>query len=284
MEQQQLRELRIKYSNLERDYEATLVNIDNERRISGTQSAQQVKHDQEDDYIDPVLRLQFEELFRDGRTSASKLHNLLFMRNTLDDDVTPCLRFGGNPLTSTKKIIDSLIANTCFFEEISAEELVKLQLRDTEIRLRQAEKAAQVEEVESPTPSMFKKTVLERFANAMTSASEAINPTTAGCSTCGKSDAYKARFKISDFGVDNAWYPICQNCADRLEAVCDFYQFIRNLRQGLYSTRNVKELYLEAMHLKRTMFYTRIGAKGLLSFSSSFHNAPVRINSALLSP
>ncbi|KAJ3121555.1 hypothetical protein HK101_006729, partial [Irineochytrium annulatum] len=62
--------------------------------------------------------------------------------------------------------------------------------------------------------------------------------------------------------ADDPWCVICPQCRDRLVAVCDFYDFIRHVRQGLYSTRRSEDLWMEVVQLKRRMWYARVGAAG----------------------
>ncbi|KAI8914226.1 hypothetical protein EDD86DRAFT_198757 [Gorgonomyces haynaldii] len=279
LEQAQLRDLRIRYTQMERKYEDLLIEMDNAKpqenklRISTDRPTKE-------DFIDPRLLEQFRELVEQGpRLKFHKIHNYIFMRNALEDEVIPCLRFGGNPLTSTKKFIDAIVANTCFIEEMDAEAINKLKERDEKIKSQQVKPPSPA--TATPTQSLFNKTVLERLTNALT-ISEPELPPPGGCSTCGKQEEYRFRFKISDVSQD-VWCPICISCRDRLLAVVEFYQFIRNMRQGLYSTRPVEDLYIETLNLKRMMFYTRIGAKVAIDRPDFFTSTmPVRMNSSLL--
>jgi hypothetical protein len=190
------------------------------------------------------------------------------MRNALEDDITPCLRFGGNPRTSTKKFIDAIIANNCFIEEMDDKEIDGLVERDK--RASQVSLAKEKEkQLQTPTTGLFNKTVLERITNAWTPAMSSLEE--GGCSTCGRDELYRYRFKISDVQQD-IWYPICLNCRSRLLAVCDFYQFIRNLKQGLYANRTMDDLYMEVLSIKRMMFYTRIGAGNSVNPDAIFAN------------
>jgi hypothetical protein len=257
IEQKTLGQLRHKYAKLEQEHEDLVLQSqknDSPRITVETKSPDMPKFE---DVIDPFLFAHFKELVEQAPTlKATKLHMMLFMRNALEDDVTPCLRFGGNPRTSTKKFIDAIIANNCFIEEMDEKQINELIERDKRASQLSLEKAQQTA-APTPTVSLFNKTVLERITNAWTP-SGAPDVST-GCSTCGRDEPYKYRFKISDVQQD-IWYPICLNCRARLLAVCDFYQFIRNLKQGLYTTRSMEDLYLEALSIKRMMFYTRIGA------------------------
>ena len=214
--------------------------------------------------IDDCLFKYFQELYDEASNlRASKLHNLVYMKNALEDDVKPCLRFGGNPRTSTTKFIDAIIANNCFIEEMSTKQIEELKERDAK---NQQIAKEQAQSTPPPTVSLFNMTVLEKISNALTISSKEVEGE--GCATCGREEPYRYRFKISDVQQD-LWYPICLNCRERLLAVVDFYQFIRNIKQGLYPGKSVQELYFYGVSLKRNMFYTRIGAGNLISLDDA---------------
>ncbi|KAJ1334308.1 hypothetical protein BSLG_008143 [Batrachochytrium salamandrivorans] len=265
--------------------------------------------------IDSQLFVHFEEFLHfASKAKVNKLHSLVFMRNVLEDDVTPCLRFGGNPRTSTKKFIDAIVAHTCFVEQMSLDQMEELKTRDARQTQLAAEKehaarhpeasadgnshsgsshAAtepkhQSQKASTPGQGLFSKTVIERLTHALSSANlpgMSLGDKTlagpAGCSTCGRDEEYRFHFRISDVSEDT-WFPICLNCRDRLVAVCDFYSFVRDMRQGLYTTRPAQDLYMEVLSLKSAMFYARIGVAQVENKHEIFRNIkPVRPNSAL---
>ncbi|KAJ3408536.1 Guanine nucleotide exchange factor (GEF) which may activate RAB8A and RAB8B [Chytridiales sp. JEL 0842] len=263
------------------------------------------------DPIDPQLLREFQEFLKQGPTvKLNKLHTIPFMKNLLDDDITPCLKFGGNPRTSTRRLVDSIVQNSCFVEEMTPAQIANLQAQHATLKeltdpssaassgssststaakktvtttgvtstQTETEKAITASAL-APTHAIFQKTVLERFSTwstsistTTTSASTSPQSTSSstvlpalpaslvinGCSACGKIGPTKHHFKISE-QQDDAWCPICQQCRDRLVSVCEFYNFVRHIRQGLFSTRRHEDLYLEVMALKRKMFYARIG-------------------------
>ncbi|KAI8898668.1 hypothetical protein BC833DRAFT_648525 [Globomyces pollinis-pini] len=284
MEQTHLRELRLRYAKLEEEHEQLAL------KISETQKEKELEQPQADvsveaedaNLIDPFLFDQFKEMVDEApRIKASKFHNLLYMRNAMEDDVIPCLRFGGNPRTSTKKFIDAIMANNCFIEEMNEETLSLLVERDKKLIAAAEEKK---EEPPTPSASIFNKTVFERLTNVLTPSSNTFEQTPGGCSTCGRDEPYRYQFKISDVQQD-IWFPICVNCRDRLVAVCDFYQLVRNIRQGLYSSRKQEDLYLEALNIKRTMFYKRTVATGCSHPDLALNKCmPVRTNSSAILP
>ncbi|KAI8136530.1 hypothetical protein BJV82DRAFT_487027, partial [Fennellomyces sp. T-0311] len=77
------------------------------------------------------------------------------------------------------------------------------------------------------------------------------------CQACGRQDPNTPlpyRFRISYM---DDWACIDRYCRDRLVAVCEFYVFIRNVRQGYYNRRTIPDLYHEAIRLRLQMFYAR---------------------------
>lgn len=159
--------------------------------------------------IDQTLLKHFEVLKDQGsKTRWKNIHSVTFMKNALQDDVEPCLRFGGEPKISYKKFLDAIMDQSGFIDEYVAP-----------------------------------------------GSSSRILPTV--CSTCAL-EPPSFKFRITD--VDqNLFTLICKSCKIRLEAVISFYEFIRNLRQGLLNDRSTNDLYLESVHLRRVMFYARLG-------------------------
>lgn len=304
LEQAQSRELRVRIAQLEQEREDVTKNASlastsgmpfarlSVTRGSGvgrqSEARQSLSIMNTDDLIDPFLFEQFVELIEKApRFKMTKIHDIPFMHNSLEDDVTPCLRFGGNPRTSTRKFIDAIVANTCFVELMNEDQIQELEERDERIRrssLVAASESSSSSKNTTPTMSLFNKTMLERITNALTAQSPGLSDTAdqEGCATCGRMETYQFRFKISDVQQD-VWYPICSDCRFRLLSVLDFYQFIRNMRQGLFSTRPPRDLYLETLCYKRIMFFARIGCGGLKDVDSLFQILdPVRPDSSIM--
>ncbi|KAJ3118317.1 hypothetical protein HDU96_002474 [Phlyctochytrium bullatum] len=315
-----------------------------------------------DPEIDPLLLAEFSDFLAQSPTvKLNKLHTIPFMKSTKDDDVVPCLRFGGNPRTVTSKLIDAIMLNSCFVEEMTPQQIALANQHleppsiggaapstatgadrlippagsspapiagapgtpvDPTQRVRRptvdAERPASG--TATPTQAIFQqRTVLERLstwtAAAVASTTSATSnpvspapaagvvapstsgvpaallltsptptpavPTTSsaassapaspspgastaptGCTACARPVFLRYHFRVSE-QPDDAWCPICAPCRDRMVAACEFYNFVRHVRQGLYSTRRREDLFVEVMALKRRMFYARIGAAGL---------------------
>ncbi|KAI7876104.1 hypothetical protein K492DRAFT_152022 [Lichtheimia hyalospora FSU 10163] len=81
----------------------------------------------------------------------------------------------------------------------------------------------------------------------------------APCQACGRQDQHPLPYRFRTSYFDD-WACIDRYCRDRLVAVCEFYVFIRNVRQGYYNTRSLPDLYQECMRLRLQMFYARMGA------------------------
>ncbi|KAF7730172.1 Guanine nucleotide exchange factor (GEF) which may activate RAB8A and RAB8B [Apophysomyces ossiformis] len=190
--------------------------------------------------VDEMMLDEFKEFVTFGTSiPLKKLHTIPFMKNCQTEDVEPCLRFGPNSRLSARKINDAIVMNTCYIEEAPpgyAEEQAK---RSTEIPLK---------------ISASKTMIWERFSSANSQGTPFI-----GCQACGRNNnsPLPYRFRISYF---DDWACIDRYCRDRLVAVCEYYVFIRNVRQGYYSSRTIPDLYQEAMRLRLQMFYARMGA------------------------
>ncbi|KAJ3300587.1 hypothetical protein HK104_009922 [Borealophlyctis nickersoniae] len=329
MEQEQLRELRIKMAELQMAHERWAAGEDDgaeEEETDGTAAGTGEAPDSHpvvvnappgsqpsssgpavDETIDQLLFAEFEEFLNKAATlKPSKINTLQFMRNTLDDDITPCLRFGGNPRTSTKKLIDAIQANTCYVEEMTQAQMAAFQAKQDRMQSsverplspRPPNSSQSTDErrsslstpSDSPTPvrpgpppssmptqTIFNKTVMERLtsfgssfsagsltlptaSSSSTSSSTSSSSTYLlnGCSTCGRSGMCRFQFKTTDL-PDDIWCPICTNCRDRLVSVCEFYNFIRHVRQGLYTSRKREDLWKEMVGFKRKMFLARVG-------------------------
>ncbi|KAJ3189746.1 rab guanine nucleotide exchange factor S2 [Gaertneriomyces sp. JEL0708] len=323
MEQAQLQELRSRMEAMEGG--SLTVNLEPASQRSSIYSVRSDSASESyadstgpDEAIDPILFAEFQDFMTSSPdVKLSKMHTLHFMRNVLEDDVSPCLRFGGNPRTSTKKFIEAIIANTCFVEELSASQTAAIEGRKSSERLASkpgsprlsvspTRKPAHVKRnslqetidfaaaagypisqtrTPPPTQAIFNKSVMERLSNAFggnsyQSAAATFSPNT--CSTCGRTGQSSCRFQFKvSASADDIWCPICANCRDRLVAVCEFYMFARHVRQGLYSTRKAEDVYLEMLTMKRKMFYARIGAAKFAEKDAVFTRRKTRPNSVV---
>lgn len=171
--------------------------------------------------IDPMLLSEFEEFVSCG--PSQKLHTIPFMKNCLLEDIEPCLRFYPSSRLATKKLYEAISLNTCFIEEC------------IQACPQQAD----------PLKISALKTALWERATAIP-----------GCQACGRNTeaVLPYRFRIS---VMDDWACIDKFCRDRLVAVCEFYSFIRNTRQGYYHSRTLSDLYDESVQLRLCMFYAR---------------------------
>ncbi|KAJ3023180.1 UNVERIFIED_CONTAM: hypothetical protein HDU68_008746 [Siphonaria sp. JEL0065] len=251
-----------------------------------------------------------------GPLKLNKLHTLPFLKTCLEEDVLPCLKFGGNPRTNTKKLVDAILVNMCFVEEMNATQIagnkeyhatLKRSLdvqaeyaarssnssstsfvntvtttatsassavstpapstpnaSPSKFTIQQANQSlllANTSTKDSPTHQLFTKSVLQTLSGWASS-----TPTTVpssivlhGCPTCGLTPTPTSyHFKISDSPGDK-WIPICKDCRNRLVAVCEFYNFVRHLKLGLYSTRGDAEVYGEVVQLRVKMWEARCG-------------------------
>ncbi|KAI7907858.1 uncharacterized protein BX663DRAFT_539272 [Cokeromyces recurvatus] len=196
---------------------------------------------------DALLLDEFKEFVKTGtKVSLKKIHMIPFMKACQEEDVEACLRFGPNNRLSIRKVNEAIVMNTCFIEEAPTgfqEEQTKKIIAGASLKI-----------------SATATKMWERLSNASNNSSSYTQTTVFnGCQACGRSDGTSLpyRFRISYF---DDWACIDRFCRDRLVAVCEFYVFIRNIRQGLYNNRDIQDLYHEAMRLRLQMFYARMGA------------------------
>ncbi|KAI8975774.1 hypothetical protein BDF20DRAFT_880618, partial [Mycotypha africana] len=178
----------------------------------------------------------------------------MYMKNSLSEDVEPCLRFGPNSRLSPKKLVDAILMNACFIEKTPYG-----------FSKEQAKKA-----VETPLRNSATKHMLWEYLStgSLTSSSStaSISSNNNGahhqpsieCQACGymTENDLPYRFRIS---ILDDWACIDRYCRDRLVSVCEFYTFIRNIRQGYYNGRTLSDLFQESTRLKLQMFYARMG-------------------------
>ncbi|KAI8390956.1 uncharacterized protein BYT42DRAFT_610225 [Radiomyces spectabilis] len=192
--------------------------------------------------FDPMALYEFQEFVKLGNSVPLKrLHTIPFLRNCQMEDTEPCLRFGPHPRFSARKINDAIANNVCFIE-IAPSGFAKQQMN----------RALTVPLHFSASKSM----VWERFSSSSSTSHSA--SAVLACHACGRHDTkgLPYRFRISPM---DDWACIDKFCRDRLVAVCEFYLFVRNLRQGYYSNRSLPDLYQEVIRLKLQMFYARMG-------------------------
>ncbi|KAG0166408.1 hypothetical protein DFQ28_006573 [Apophysomyces sp. BC1034] len=53
--------------------------------------------------------------------SLRRLHSLEYMKQNLVEDIEPCLRFGSSPYTTSRKILESILARSCVLEALPEE-------------------------------------------------------------------------------------------------------------------------------------------------------------------
>ncbi|KAI9312662.1 hypothetical protein BX666DRAFT_1985271 [Dichotomocladium elegans] len=192
------------------------------------------------DKFDVLMLAEFDEFIKSSPSvQLKKLHTSIpFLKNCLAEDVEPCLRFGANPRLSARKIAEAIVMNTCFIEEAPVGFAEEQARRPPDMPLR---------------ISTSKTMIWERISNGG-------NPLhiLGACQACGRQDQHPLPYRFRTSYFDD-WACIDRFCRDRLVAVCEFYVFIRNVRQGYYSTRSLPDLYQEAMRLRLQMFYARLG-------------------------
>ncbi|CAO3657579.1 unnamed protein product [Mucor hiemalis] len=192
--------------------------------------------DSDDTYLDSSFQSQ---------TNTMEVNTLQtpvdFMSRVEVEDIEPCLQFGRpDSHMCVKTLMEHMKVAPCFIEPITLKEARNLP---------------------SPTnaiSSAYYRPLWEKLVLSY------IPPHQLECSACGnkcrasanitKHNEVYYRFRLKD---TEDWLFIDQNCRDRLVAVCDFYNFINNIRMGLYKQRSLHDLYLENIKLRLNIFYSR---------------------------
>ncbi|GAA5811615.1 hypothetical protein MFLAVUS_005055 [Mucor flavus] len=214
-------------------------NDETERRASRDLASLFTQEESPEHQIDPIVLNEFEEFVKtENSVPIRKLHTIPYMKNSLIEDVEPCLRFGPSSRLSARKLVEAIVLNTCFIEESPFGFSQEQAKRPFDVPLK---------------VSAAKNMIWERLSSTPTAPF-------AGCQACGRNsnnnNDLPYRFRIS---VLDDWACIDRYCRDRLVAVCEFYLFIRNIRQGYYNGRTIPDLYHESTRLKLQMFYARMG-------------------------
>ncbi|XP_002733026.1 guanine nucleotide exchange factor for Rab-3A-like [Saccoglossus kowalevskii] len=75
------------------------------------------------------------------------------------------------------------------------------------------------------------------------------------CALTGTQKVCKYRFRL---GETDKWYNISAACRDRITAVCDFYTYLRYIKQGLVKA-DEKDMYWEVIRLRSDMSLVKLG-------------------------
>ncbi|KAJ1944062.1 hypothetical protein FBU59_002708, partial [Linderina macrospora] len=187
--------------------------------------------------IDDVLLGEFEEFAKLAQAPRSTTYlNTAFMKHVVSEDIEPCLRFGPHPRISSHNVLDAIVSNKLQIEEMTPQ--VAAEMRRQQLA---------VEKTSSNRQAML----WERFRGTV-----AVNPN--GCQACGREAQCTYRFSMGQRDIE--WIQVDSYCRDRLVAVCEFYGFVRYLRQGIYASRSTMDMFQETIHRRLCMFYARIGA------------------------
>lgn len=176
------------------------------------------------------------------KTSLEAIHRLPFLKQCLELDIEPCLRFGNTikaSRLSMKKVLDAIIREPCFIESDTPK---KRHSHDDRLATPKQ-------------PAVRRSSFAFNTFKFRSSTEEAQQQQCYGCGTTMNNDLFRFRLKEQDkesFWIDRA-------CRDRLVAVCDFYVFIRHIRSGLQSQRTIQSLFQECIWLKLCMFWARSG-------------------------
>ncbi|CAO3612111.1 unnamed protein product [Cunninghamella blakesleeana] len=198
-----------------------------------------------------------------------KLYQFAYMKYCQLEDVEPCLRFGPHSRLSVKKMMDYLLHQPCFIEQMSIQSMNETndQPVTTMIPSSVAQRSLIWDRWQNSLTSSHSNSNLNNSSKSKSSTTTTMI-TPIGCAACGrpKENNHENNNNINtlyyQFKLDEKddWLPIDQYCRDRLVAVCEFFVFIRNIHLRLYTHRSIDDLYSENIRLRLQMFYSRMGA------------------------
>jgi len=239
--------------------------------------------------IDTFLLAEFKDFISSAfNVRMSKLHSIPYMKNCLEDDIMPCLRFGADPKISWKRLTEEIASNSLLLQEISPKDSkppspqVSRPERSSSFSVGNLSSDAEpttptYQNIPQNRSSMWARLSVQAGFGSGIIYDQVVN----GCQACGRpnsqSNPIRFQFRIerqNKSDDSNEWSPLCSVCRDRIVACCEFYNFIRHIRQGLYTNRGIAELYYENIRLKRQMFYARVGALNQADFDYGFGKLP----------
>lgn len=300
-ETQQLKELRAKMEEMNQENEK------NQKIMEETNKRMSIISELSDDSIydvetiDTYLLAEFKDFISSAiNVRMSKLHNIPYMRNCLEDDIMPCLRFSSDPKISWKRLTEEIAANSLLLQEISHQDSRSpsppsnantdyinslnastpsssmSNLNNTSSSNSLNTKPTSTSSQQNNRSSMWVRLSMQAgFGSGVI-----FDPVFNGCQACGRPNSQSSPIRFQ-FRIDKSeksehptWSPLCAVCRDRIVACCEFYNFIRHIRQGLYTNRGIAELYYESVRLKRQMFYARLGALNQSDLDYGFGKLP----------
>ncbi|KAJ2546513.1 hypothetical protein EV175_005570 [Coemansia sp. RSA 1933] len=205
--------------------------------------------------LDETLLAEFKEFATQAQSPRSSTYmSMSYIKSVVSADIEPCLRFGPHPRISSRNVHDAIMANRLQIEEMTAQIAAEMRRQQQSTERTDGNRRAML---------------WERFSGSI-----AVNPN--GCQACGREcQQCSYRFRMG-YRPDSEWIQIDTMCRDRLVAVCEFYGFVRYLRQGIFASRSLMDLYMETIRLRLCMFYARIGAYGYaIDIDPALTEAPI---------
>jgi hypothetical protein len=203
-------------------------------------------------YLDDGWLTLFQDFLKQApNTPLELLYRLPFMKQCMELDIEPCLRFNNvkntNGRLTMRKVLEAVIHQPCFIE---SDHHQKRHSHDDRLS------GTNTSMEDNKLPPMRRSS----FAFMIMGKSRPVNQILAchGCGTKLQSNQQeKFRFRLREQDTESYW--IDRTCRDRLVAVCDFYVFIRHVRLGLQSQKTVQGLFQECVWLRLRMFWARSG-------------------------
>lgn len=199
-------------------------------------------------------------------TPLESLHRLPFLKQCMDLDIEPCLRFGIKSKLSIKRVLDAILRQPCFIESSSSSssEIKAKRYSHDDRSVNSSDSNSGCLGVPNQHQPVVRRSSFA-FINKLKAPPSADQQQQQDiyCYGCGnlikqRGESNKLfKFKLKE--SDTEWYWIDRGCRDRLVAVCDFYVFIRHLREGGKKNKPVQSLFQECVWLRLVMFWARSG-------------------------
>jgi len=282
---EQLTELRKRMEEMNFENLTNKKMMEDNKRISilSSENSEEIAYDINS--IDTYLLAEFKDFISSAfNVRMSKLHSIPYMKNCLEDDIMPCLRFSSDPKISWKRLTEEIAANALLLQEISPSAnnspTINRPERSSSISVGNLNNlnnsSLNNQNNQNNRSSMWARLSVQAGFGSGIIYDQVIN----GCQACGRpnthSNPIRFQFRIEKYNKNDGseWSPLCSVCRDRIVACCEFYNFIRHIRQGLYTNRGIAELYYENVRLKRQMFYARVGALNQADYDYGFGKLP----------
>lgn len=188
--------------------------------------------------------------------SSTAMPATAYMKRVMTEDIDPCLfqyasaSWWKSPWFK-RKLIDAIANNRCEIQSYANTTHTVLSASTTS---------------SSPATSHISTS----SASTPITAQPAPNAPKTKCTCCGHLRICEFRMRLQPQQKQPQqqpqavpWLPIDRFCRDRIVAVCDFYNFMSHLKQGLMHSSPVLHMFKQSLHFRRRMGVAKVGSISL---------------------